>query len=118
MGNLIFPLVHIFSVLTFSYTGDIIALYPAIAHICFIIFVHVFGLGAILSPGYRKRWAEKYDGGVPDVGMSTLMQLSMLLSAYQIYTVGFAILAGMSMLHSFTVLVSVGLTKLNITGDE
>ena len=111
---------HLGCVLAFTYTGDIYTLYPAILHFCVIISVHALGVGAILTLEYREKWMQKGKeaSGARDYGMSALFQFSMILSAYQLYLAGFALLAGAALLHSATVLISITLSKLGIVSEE
>ena len=114
--DFLFALMHLSCVFLYAYTGSIYALYPSIAHMSIVVLIHVFGIGAILSPTYRKRWAEKNPSTeAKDLGASALSQLSMLLCAYQLYSIGFIFLAGMTFVHCFTILVALAVTKIDFT---
>jgi hypothetical protein len=111
-------LIHLFGIFAFTYTGNVLVLYPAIAHLGFIIFIHIFGIGVILSPQYRQKWADKAHSVQRDYGMNFLAQLAMALTAYQLYIAGFVLLAGAAFLHTSTILISIILSKMEIKYEE
>ena len=116
--TIFFTLVHIFGVIAFTYTGNIFVLYPSIAHLVAVILIHIFGVGVILSPQYRQKWADKAHSVQRHYGMNFLAQCAMALTAYQLYVVGFILLAGAAFLYTSTILISIILSKMDITYEE
>jgi hypothetical protein len=111
-------LIHLLGIIGFTYTSSVFVLYPAIAHLVFTILVHVFGVGAILTPQYRQKWADKAYTVKRDYSMNFLAQCAMTLTAYQLYTLGFVLLAGAVCLHTSTVFISIILSKMDIVYED
>ena len=105
------PFVILASVISYSYTGLEYSLYPAMGVMLFFVVIHILGLGGLLTKMGREHVANHKEGE-KDLGMSFLFQISMLIAAYQVYLIGFAVFAGAVLVHSSTVLVSLFITKL------
>jgi hypothetical protein len=102
---------HIAAVVGFQYTGVLWFLGPAVAHILLIMIVYIIGVAAALDPNINV----SYDENVHDYGPRFLVQVAILLTASQLFLIGYVFFAGMIALQATTLGVSIIFQKVSNT---
>jgi hypothetical protein len=97
-----------FCVLGFQYTGIIWFLAPAVTHIIILMFGYIFGVAAALDP---KIEVER-ENTIGNYGPRFLVQLATVVTASQLFMIGYAFFAGMVMLQAITIGMSVIVQKI------
>jgi hypothetical protein len=109
---LFWALLHAGSVLAFQYTGIYWFLLIPVLHICLNMVLYVIAVAACLDPNFPQNDKEKR----ADYGPRFLVQLGMIITAGQLYLIGYAFFAGMVVLQSITLGTSVILQKISSKG--
>jgi hypothetical protein len=110
MSYLFWALVHVVGVFGFQYTGSIWFLSAGVLHTLVNMFIFVFGVSAALTPNFD---VEKLDGDRhQDFGNRFLMQIGMILTAVQLFMIGYEFFAGMAILQGVVLSLSVILQKV------
>jgi hypothetical protein len=103
-------MIHIVGLLGFQYTNVIWYLAPGAFHIGLNMFIFVFGTAAALSPNFK---IEKLDEDVDrHLGYRFLSQIAAIVTATQLFMVGYAFFAGMAVLQSTVLALAVVLQKV------
>lgn len=108
MSYLFWTVVYLIGVFGFQYTGILWFLLPAVIHIAMSMFVFAFGVSAALAPNIE------IEEVVPnkDFGSRFLMQIATIVTAVQLFNIGYAFFAGMAVLQGSTLALSIFYQKL------
>ena len=116
MTYLFWTLVHIIGLLGYQYTGVLWYLFPGVLHIAMNMFIFVIGTAAALSPNFEvKKLDEDMD---KYLGNRFLCQIAAIVTAAQMFTIGYAFFAGMAVLQSAILALSVVLQKIFDKNNE
>lgn len=110
MHYLFWVLVHIACVFVYQHTGELWFLAPALFHIALSTLVHVFGVAASMAPNINtedREYALK-----KDYGNRFLLQMGIILTSSQLFTIGYAFAAGLAMIPAVTIGLSIMLQKI------
>lgn len=110
MSYLFWTIVHIAGVFGVQYTGILWFLVPSLIHISVSMFIFVLGVAAALTPSFEieklKRKIEQ------EFGYRFLMQIATILTAVQLFNIGYPFFAGMVVLQGTVLALSVILQKI------
>lgn len=110
MSYLFWACVHIVGVFGFQYTESIWFLSLGTLHAAMNMFIFMFGVSAALTPNFE---VEKLDGDKhKDFGYRFLMQMGIILTAVQIYMLGYGFFAGMLFLQAVVLAMTVVYQKI------
>ena len=110
MGYLFWTLVHIAGVFGIHYTGILWLLVPSLLHIGFSMFIFVLGVSAALTPNFGIEKLERKSQ--QEFGYRFLMQIATILTAVQLFNIGYPFFAGMIVLQGTVLALSVILQKI------
>ena len=91
VGYTTVALIHLGGVLAFQQTGIEWILLIPLAHAAFATFVFVFAVSALLGTSSKKL---KFEPEKDHIGIRFLSQFASLLTAYQVYSLGYGLVAG------------------------
>lgn len=110
MSYLFWTVLHIIGVFGFQHTGILWFLAPGALHILVSMFIFVFGVAAALTPNFE---VEKLDDKLhQNFGYRFLMQVGVIVTAVQLFMVGYEFFAGMAILQGVVLAMAVTLQKL------
>jgi len=110
MNYLFWTLVHIAGVFGVHYAGILWFLVPSLLHIITNMFVFVFGVSAALTPGFGIKKLERKSE--QEFGYRFLLQIAIILTAVQLFNIGYPFFAGMVVLQGTVLALSVILQKI------
>lgn len=118
MSYAFWTIVHIIGVSAFQYTGMFTFLIPGIAHIGLSMFIFVLGTAVALNPNFEHEDDDDEDEGPKDYGFRFLLQVGLATTAYQLYLVGYAFFAGMVIIQTLVMAMSVLLQKFQSIKEQ
>ena len=110
MIYLFWTIVHIAGVYSVYYTGILWFLVPSLLHISASMFVFVLGVSAALTPNFGIEKLERKSQ--QEFGYRFLMQIATILTAVQLFNIGYPFFAGMIVLQGAVLALSVILQKI------
>ena len=110
MGYLFWTIVHIAGVFGVHYTGILWLLVPSLLHIAVSMFIFVLGVSAALTPNFEVEKLERKNE--QEFGYRFLMQIATILTAVQLFNIGYPFFAGMAVLQGSVLAMSVILQKI------
>ena len=110
MGHLFWAIAHVVGVFSFQYTGILWLLLPGVIHICFSMFVFVIGVAAALTPNFEIQKLEQKIH--KEFGYRFLAQIGSIVTAAQLFYVGYQFFAGMAVLQGLILALTVILQKI------
>jgi hypothetical protein len=110
MGHLFWAIVHVIGAFGFQYTGILWFLLPGVVHICVTMFVFVIGAAAAFTPSFSiSKLNEKIH---KEFGYRFLAQIGSIVTAAQLFYVGYHFFAGMAVLQGLILALTVILQKI------
>lgn len=108
MGHLFWAIAHVVGVFSFQYTGILWLLLPGVIHICFSMFVFIIGVAVALTPNFKN-----IDNKIQEeFGYRFLAQIGSIVTAVQLFYIGYYFFAGMAVLQGLTLALTVILQRI------
>lgn len=110
MAYLFWTFVHIIGVFGFQYTGIEWFLVLSALHVSISMLIFIFGVAAALTPNFI---VENLDASEhKDFGPRFLMQFATIVTAAQLFIIGYEFFAGLVVMHGTILCLSVAMQKL------
>jgi len=103
VGYTTVALIHLGGVLAFQQTGIAWILLIPVAHAAFATFIFVFAVSALLGTSHEK---IKFEPEKDHIGIRFLSQFASLLTAYQVYLLGYGLLAGIMIMTAICLILT------------
>jgi hypothetical protein len=101
-------LLHVLSVIGFQYTNVLWFLVPAVLHTIFIMVLYVISIATILDPNFNTKTLTVNR----DFGPRFLFQFAIVITASQLFLIGYSFFAGMIIFQSITIGLSIIIQKI------
>ena len=108
MRYLFWTIVHIVGVFRVQYTGILWFFIPSVVHICLSMFVFIIGVAVALTPNFKN-----IDNKIQEeFGYRFLAQIGSIVTAVQLFYIGYYFFAGMAVLQGLTLALTVILQRI------